>query len=312
MDGALFVGVDWGSETHQVCVIDAQRRKLLEWAVEHSGKGLSSLAEKLLELAAGESSRLSVAIEVPRGPVVDALLERRIPVFAVNPKQLDRFRDRHTVAGAKDDRRDALVLADSLRTDRAAFRQVQLGDATLVQLRELCRLQDELKAERITLGNRLREQLLRYFPQILELDSIYKRPWIWALLAKASTPQEAAQLSLAKLRSLLSAHGIRRLTPEQVRETLKAEPLHVAPGVVQACQRSATRAASCDDYWKARYAALRAKGHAHARAVRGLADRLLAVLLAMLKTGQPCDPAPKRAVPGAIMSHLHPVDLALA
>ena len=424
MDDELFVGVDWGSETHQVCVIDAQRKKLLERGFEHSGTGLSSLAEKLLELAAGDSRRLSVAIEVPRGPVVDALLERRIAVFAVNPKQLDRFRDRHTVAGAKDDRRDALVLADSLRTDRSAFRQVQLGDATLVQLRELCRLQDELKAERITLGNRLREQLLRYFPQILELDNIYKRPWIWALLTKASTPQEAAHLSLAKLKSLLNAHGIRRLTPEQVRETLKAEPLHVAPGVIQACQRSvasllprlrlaheqklqvereigelleqcskpdvegkvehrdasllqslpglgklvcatmlaeagealtrrdymnlrglcgvapvtrrsgkqlavsmrhscnkrlrtavhqwASRAASCDGYWKARYAALRAKGHAHARALRGLADRLLAVLLAVLKTGQPYDPARKRAVPGAITSHPLPVDLALA
>jgi len=53
--------------------------------------------------------RVAVAIEVPRGAIVELLVERGFQVFAINPKQLDRFRDRHTVAGAKDDRRDAFV-----------------------------------------------------------------------------------------------------------------------------------------------------------------------------------------------------------
>jgi len=48
-----------------------------------------------------------VAIEVPHGPVVDALIDRGFVVYAINPKQLDRLRDRFSVAGAKDDRRDA-------------------------------------------------------------------------------------------------------------------------------------------------------------------------------------------------------------
>src|SRR5262249_19747826 len=56
--------------------------------------------------------------EVPHGPIVETLLERGFAVYAVNPKQLDRFRDRFTVAGAKDDRRDAHVLGDAVRTDR--------------------------------------------------------------------------------------------------------------------------------------------------------------------------------------------------
>jgi hypothetical protein len=41
-------------------------------------------------------------------------MDRGIAVFAINPKQLDRFRDRFSPAGAKDDRRDALVLASAL------------------------------------------------------------------------------------------------------------------------------------------------------------------------------------------------------
>jgi hypothetical protein len=57
---------------------------------------------------------------------VETLVERGFHVGGLNPKQLDRFRDRHTVAGAKDDRRDAFVLGVSLRTDRPAFRRVRL------------------------------------------------------------------------------------------------------------------------------------------------------------------------------------------
>ncbi|MEO8181859.1 MAG: transposase [Deltaproteobacteria bacterium] len=62
-------------------------------------------------------------------------------LFSIDPKQLDRFRDRHTLSGAKDDRRDAFVLADSLRTDMPAFRRARLGDPSWVQLRELSRMQ---------------------------------------------------------------------------------------------------------------------------------------------------------------------------
>ena len=60
---------------------------------------------------------------MPRGALVELLVERGFAVYAINPKQLDRFRDRFTPAGAKDDRRDALVIGDSLRTDPQAFRR---------------------------------------------------------------------------------------------------------------------------------------------------------------------------------------------
>ncbi len=64
------------------------------------------------------------------------LIERRFQVFALNPKQLARFRERRTVAGAKDDRRDALALADALRTDLPSFRAVHVSTPELCMLRE--------------------------------------------------------------------------------------------------------------------------------------------------------------------------------
>ena len=93
----------------------------------HSGAGLTALRAALQQWGP-DPQRIAVAIEVPHGAVVDALLEHGCHVFAINPKQLERFRDRHTVAGAKDDRRDAFVAGDALRTDRAAFRRLHPED----------------------------------------------------------------------------------------------------------------------------------------------------------------------------------------
>src|SRR5947199_10268618 len=157
----LMVGIDWATEAHQVCVLNSQGRLLEQRRVEHRSEAIAAMIDRLIGLAGGDPTSIAVAIEVPRGPVVEALVERGRHVFAINPKQLDRFRDRHTVAGAKDDRRDAFVLADSLRTDRAAFRHVPLDNALLVQLRELTRLEADGVRDLSRLTNQLRDQVYR-------------------------------------------------------------------------------------------------------------------------------------------------------
>lgn len=112
-----FVGIDWATEEHAVCLIDESGKSIGERAFAHSGAGLADMSTWLLDKSAAEPSQLHVVIETTHGAVVETLLERGMVVHSVNPKQLGRFRDRFTVAGAKDDRRDARVLADSLRTD---------------------------------------------------------------------------------------------------------------------------------------------------------------------------------------------------
>src|SRR5437867_6945906 len=230
----FFVGVDWGSATHVVCVLDRERRRIAERSVPHTGLALNDLADELMTLAPSEPGRIAVAIEVPRGAVVETLLEHGIHVFALNPKQLDRFRDRHTVAGAKDDRRDARVLADSLRTDQPAFRPVRPEAPPIVELRELSRLADELQQETRRLANRLRDQLLRFYPQLLRLCPAADEPWLWTLLSEAPTPEQGQRLSARAVERLLRAHRIRRLTPAAVRTALQSPPLPVQPGTVAA------------------------------------------------------------------------------
>lgn len=233
----LWVGVDWGSELHQVCVLDAQRKVVGERKFEHSGATLGEMADWVTSLSPGGAQAIGVAIEVPRGPVVETLLERQMQVFAINPKQLDRFRDRHTVAGAKDDRRDAFVLADSLRTDAVLFRRLKLDDPTVIELREMTRVEDDLSGSRNRLINRLREQLHRYFVQLLKLCPSADEPWLWDLLELVPTPEKARKLPKAEIAKILRRNRIRRLDADAVQKAIAAPSLVVAPGVPDAASR---------------------------------------------------------------------------
>ena len=156
-----FVGIDWATEKHQICVLNLAGDVVNEWVVPHPGEGIAGLCTELLDLSGSQVEGVHVAIEVPHGAVVEMLLEQGFSVSAVNPKQLDRFRDRFTVAGAKDDRRDAQVLADSLRTDPHCFRRLEVDAPEVIELREWSRMTEDLQQERVRLSNRVREQLRR-------------------------------------------------------------------------------------------------------------------------------------------------------
>jgi len=173
---ALFVGIDWATEEHQVALVDPEGNQLKQLKVKHDGEALERFVTELLTRVDGDVSQVVVGIEMTADAVVEVLLERGIAVFGLNPKQLDRFRDRHSIAGAKDDRRDAFVLADALRGDLRLFHRMQLGDTMIVTLRELSRARSELVEQAQALNNRLWQQIHRYFPQMLELGSFHTDP----------------------------------------------------------------------------------------------------------------------------------------
>ena len=228
-----FAGVDWGSERHQVCLLDAAGQVVGERAFRHGGASLAALCDWLVSVA-GEPERVAVAIEVPHGPVVDALLDRGFAVHAINPKQLERLRDRVSVAGAKDDRRDARVAAGGLRTDPHLFRPVEAGDPAVIALREWSRLADELQQERVRLSNRIRQQLWRYYPQLLEVSDDVTAEWVLDLWTLAPTPAKAARLREATLARLLQRHRIRRVDAERALAILRQRAITVAEGVTEA------------------------------------------------------------------------------
>jgi transposase len=231
----LFVGIDWGAVAHRVVVIDAAGKQVHDWTIEHSGAALADLADRLVSLVDGAASRCHVAIEVTRGPLVELLLERGLTVFAVNPKQSDRFRDRVMPSGAKDDRRDGFVLAGAVRTDAQHLRRLAPTDRRTVVLRAALRLRDELVGDNTRLINRLREQLWRYYAQAIELaDGEFDSRWLWTLLEKAPTPSEGALLSRAVVSRVLRDHRVRKWTADEALAALRKPSLVVADGVAEA------------------------------------------------------------------------------
>jgi transposase len=233
-DIVWFTGVDWASEKHRVCLLDASGQAVGERDVDHTGAGLSALCDWLLARTGATPGQIAVAIEMPHGPVVEALLERGFAVYAINPKQLDRFRDRFTMAGAKDDSRDAHVLGDALRTDRRALRRLAVQDPLVIELREWSRMTEELQQERNRLANRVREQLWRYYPQALEITDDFAADWFLDVWQHVPTPAKAARISEKTVAGILKARRIRCIDAAEVLRILRKTPLVVAPGTAEA------------------------------------------------------------------------------
>jgi transposase len=234
----VFAGIDWAHVFHQACVVDDKGKVLWEARIEHTAEGLSELCAKLIELAGGDVSMIPVGIETPNGIVVETLVAAGFSVFVINPKQIDRFRDRFAMSGAKDDRRDARVIADSLRTDPRSYRQLEPEADIVVEIRELSRLQSELQQERVRLTNRLSNQLLRYFPAFAKLVADDPgAPWALALWKAIPTPERAKTVQTRTVQSILKAHRIRRLDGQGVLQILREPVMNVSAATVLAARR---------------------------------------------------------------------------
>lgn len=236
----VFVGIDWAREAHQACVLDADGQELGNRGFEHSGRGLAEMAEWILALSGSEPQDVAVAIETPHGPVVEGMQEHGFEVCSLNPKQLDRFRDRYFPAGQKDDRRDARVLAGSLRTDPDAFRRLQIPADAVLELRECSRDAEDLTREQTRLTHRIRQQLWRYYPQLLDLGEVGEG-WILDLWQAAPTPQRARRLRMSRIEKILTRNRIRRIDAAEVKAILSREALKVAAGTERAAQASIGR-----------------------------------------------------------------------
>jgi transposase len=229
-----FVGIDWGTAEHVVNTGTATGKFLWERTIPHTAAGLAQLLEWLTEVSGGQLAQVAVAIEIPRGAIVELLLERGVAVFAVNPKQLDRFRDRFSVAGAKDDELDAQVLRSAVRTDRTLFRRLAVDEPLVIRVRELARASDVLQLEFQALANRVRELVHRITPEWLSLSPNADDPWFWTLLEWAATPALGGSLRRRKVESVLKTSRIRRVSVDEVLTVFERPALTVAPGTVEA------------------------------------------------------------------------------
>ena len=232
----FYVGIDLGQWLHMASVLDAKGEFLGELGFPHSREGLSGTVEWLLEMTTQDTKRIAVAIEKPHGAVVELFLDNAIAIFSINPKQVDRFRDRHSMSGAKDDRRDAFVLADALRTDGHRFQRLKLPPPEIIAMRGLLSSRDQLIKNHVALSSQVRELLTRCWPHLVSLAPKDKAldSFFCELLQLFLDAEGPADLAPTIFQQLVKKHHIRRVQPEQILDILYQTPLRVAPATTEA------------------------------------------------------------------------------
>lgn len=195
-------GIDWASTDHAVAVIDPDGVALQRVTVEHTSAGLRSLVKTLRSADVD-----AVGIERPDGPVVDALLEAGFTVFVIAPNQLKNLRSRYGSAGNKDDRFDAYVLADTVRTDRHRLTALTQDSPQTVTLRMTVRARKDLIAARVAMANQLRAHLQTTLPGAIGLFRDIDSPITLAFLTRFHTQAKVDWLSPLRLQAWLRSAG---------------------------------------------------------------------------------------------------------
>jgi transposase len=201
---SYLAGIDWASEAHAVCVLDAAGSVQLRLEIEHSREGIERLIGQLRSFE--RNGGLAIAIERPSGVLVDALIEAGLRVVPIHPNVLKASRPRYRGAG-KNDPGDAYMLADLLRTDGHRFRPLEPQCDEIRALRALVRTRDDLVAERVALANQLRSLLESFWPGAVEIFTEIESPIALAFVARYPTPQSAAHLGEKRLAGFLAQHS---------------------------------------------------------------------------------------------------------
>ncbi|HJR51930.1 MAG TPA: IS110 family transposase [Gemmatimonadales bacterium] len=231
-----YIGVDWADAEHAVWVEDETGTKVRSHRVAQTVEGLQEWGRWLDEQRAA-GVELWAAIERPEGRIVDFLLDHGVVVFPINPKALDRARDRFRVSGAKSDPFDARVLATFLRTDHGHLAPLQPSSEAAQELKGLTRDHARQVRQQTRLLNQVTATLKAYYPRALEIVADLTTQWGRAFLR--DYPMPAALASLTERQWQRWARQA-RLSGERTAElwaVLRPPQLAVPPHVVRVHQR---------------------------------------------------------------------------
>jgi len=207
----ITAGIDWARDDHALSIVNDRGREVYRCTLEHTTAGLRELIKVLGKHGVGE-----VAIERPDGPVIDALLAAELTVVVISPNRVKNLRGRYGSAGNKDDRFDAFVLADTLRTDRLRLRPLVPDTDATVALRRACRARKDFVAHRVAAANQLRAHLRNVLPAAVGLFSDIDSAITLAFLTRFDTQDKLDWLTPTRLATWLSKQGYSGRTPASV------------------------------------------------------------------------------------------------
>lgn len=213
-------GIDWAKDDHVVCIVDADGEVTDRFTIAHTAAGLRRLVSRLLKAGVDE-----VGIERPDGPVVDALLSAELTVLVIAPAQVKNLRSRYGSAGNKDDRFDAYVLADVVRTDRRRLTPLTRSTPAAQALRSSVRARRDLVEHRVAAANQLRAHLQVVFPGIVDLFAAIDSAISLTFLERFPTQAKADWLTVERFSAWLTKVGYPgRTDPAVLHARLLAAP----------------------------------------------------------------------------------------
>lgn len=219
----FFVGIDWASAAHAVCLIDQTGHVHWHTSVAHSAAGLAGLIQRLRRWR--RRGPFAIAVERPSGLLVDTLVQAGFEVVPIHPNVVKATRPRYAAAAGKSDPGDALLLADLLRTDGHRFRPLQPPSEETRALRTLVRGRDDLVAQRVALANQLRALLEHVWPGAARIFADVDSPIALAFLTRYPSAQSAARLGDKRLAHFLIQHAYcGRRSPQDLLARLHAAP----------------------------------------------------------------------------------------
>jgi transposase len=234
----MFVGIDWASERHAVCVLDDAGRKATAFVIAHTADGFDQLAARLRRY--GDPGGLPVAIERPDGRLVDRLLEAGHPVVPVQPNAIKAWRDAEVLSGAKNDPSDAALIAEYLRLRQHRLRVLAPFSPETRALRAVVRTRDDLVDQRVAASNQLGACLEAFWPGAKAIFADLASPITLDFLTRYPTPESAASLGERRLVAFLTKHGYcGRRSPGELLARLRAAPAGLT-GTVEAEARRDT------------------------------------------------------------------------
>jgi len=198
--GKVYVGIDWADDHHDVYVTNDTATALDSFKIAHSREGMEKLISRVAKCCTTDRESVLVAVESHQGLLIYALLEAGYLVYPINPKAMDRYRDRYRMSSSKSDPKDAMVLANILRTDLHLYKLLPRETVDDARLRQLTRAHKSLVQQRVKLLNQLTSQFKSYYPVALRLFSRLDHKITLAFLERFPTPEKATAASLEELR----------------------------------------------------------------------------------------------------------------
>jgi len=198
-----FLGIDWGGDEHQLCVIDDTGEVLVQRRIGHTRNGFGILDDVLSELS---GSNLTAAIERGEGLLVEHIRARGVALYCISPKLSSRARERYRLANTKSDAFDAFVLADTLRLQHRQWRPLAVPSEQTALVAALSRDRERVTLMQRAVESRLRATLETYHPAPLHLFSSLDRDIALAFIRDYPNPQAAARIGPERMARFCHRH----------------------------------------------------------------------------------------------------------